>query len=70
MERIDLEKSEVALLNSASIIYAAYVTKGVVSGENEDEYLQTAISVAIRLAKTIDQNVSADSEINGGLLGG
>ncbi|MFT5526915.1 MAG: hypothetical protein ACI9HK_004895, partial [Pirellulaceae bacterium] len=42
-----LQPSEVAVLQSASTIYAAYIQSGQVNEENTDEFLQRSLREAL-----------------------
>jgi hypothetical protein len=59
-----LQPSEVAVLHSASTIYAAYIQNGQVSEENTDEYLQRSLREALRLALTAERAIIAEGEVD------
>lgn len=61
---MSLQPTEIALLEAASRIYAARLVAGQVPGGGETEALRTAVTEALRLARTIDENVMADKELD------
>jgi len=59
---LDLQPNEVALLDAAARIYAAYVTSGQVGGpETADQFVARAVHEAAKLAYTVERSV-ADAE--------
>jgi len=57
-----LQHSESILCAMASQIFAAYISNGNVDHTNEDEYIDRAANVAIKLASRIDRAVESDDE--------
>ena len=63
-----LERSESAVLEAASRIYAAYITSGAVTQENQGQYELLSMKTAIRMAVMADEMVQSDDEQGGDLL--
>lgn len=61
---VKLQPSEVALLNSASAIYAGRLAAGSVAVGSESEAIQQAIAEAIQMAQLIDDSVMSDKEFD------
>jgi hypothetical protein len=57
-----LQQSEAAILHAASRIYAAQVTAGVIPPGGEDLAITSAIRVAARMARSIEQLIQSDDE--------
>lgn len=68
--RLELLKSEAAVLAAASRIYAAGITSRQVTPENESEMAEKAIRIAIAMAQRVDVLVSSDEELRSPLGGG
>jgi hypothetical protein len=62
-----LEESEAQVVQAASRIYAAYVSSGAVTPENEEELVGKAVRVALYMAQVTDQLVLSDDENPGGV---
>ena len=58
----DLQESEKTLVQTAGRIYGSYVEAGLVTPENKDEYINTAIQDAIRIASRIEDIVTEAEE--------
>ena len=61
---VKLQPSEVALLGSASTIYAGRLAAGAIAEGGESEAMQKAVGEAIQIAKLIDASVMADEEFD------
>lgn len=61
---ISLKPTEQTLTDSASRIYAAYITTGRVTDGEEKEWMERAIREAILIARTIDEAVMSDGEFD------
>ena len=61
---MNLQPTEVALLDAASRIYSARLASGKVPDGGEDAALQTSMNESIRLARLIDETVMADKELD------
>lgn len=61
---ITLQPSEQVLVNAASVIYAAYITTGRVEDGQEAVWMERSIKAAIRIARTTDEAVQADKEVD------
>lgn len=61
---IALQPSESVLVQAAATIYAGYVVAGRVEDADTDEWLQRSIREALKLARTVDENVMADDELD------
>ena len=59
-----LQPTEIALLQAASRIYAARLAADRVPGGGEVEALRTAVAESMSLARTIDESVMADKELD------
>ena len=60
----DLKPSETAIFRGAANIYAAYVSSGQATPENNKEMMKRAISIAIAMARGVDDAVKSDDEIS------
>jgi len=61
----DLQENEKILVQTAGRIFGSYVEAGLVTPENKDEYINTAIQDTIRIASRIEDIVSdADEQIH------
>ncbi|RKZ04199.1 hypothetical protein DRQ25_17245 [Candidatus Fermentibacteria bacterium] len=58
----DLQENEKTLVQTAGRIYGSYIEAGLVTPENKDEYINTAIHDAIRIASRIEDIVSDAEE--------
>ena len=58
----DLQESEKTLVQTAGRIYGSYVEAGLVTPENKDEYINTAVQDAIKIASRIEDIVSDAEE--------
>lgn len=65
--RINLENDEVAVLDAASHIFAAFICANQCTRDNQEAVLQNAVELAIRMAKMVDERVSAGVEMRSGL---
>lgn len=61
---IALQPSESVLVQAAATIYAGYVVAGRVEDAHVNEWLERSIREALKLAKTVDDNVTADDEMD------
>ncbi len=59
---LNLQPSEVAVLDAASRILAAYIASKDTSGA-EDEYLDRALHLAIKLAMRTEETVACKGEV-------
>ena len=71
---LKLQPSEVAITQSASQIYAAYIVADKVAEGDEDRWMERSIKEAIRIADSVDRSVIAEDEVDSnetqaGLLG-
>lgn len=57
-----LEKSEIVIINAASRIFSAYIAAGQVTAQNETEKIDKAITIAINMARKVENLVLSDSE--------
>lgn len=57
-----LEKSEEAVVHSASRIYAAMIVSGSVDFDHEEEAIKRAVYSAVRIAILTDEVVLSDDE--------
>ncbi len=58
-----LHSSETVVVHSASRIFSAFVTGGKVNEQNEEQMIEKAIDLAIRIARRTDTLVMDDDEI-------
>ena len=58
----DLQENEKTLVQTAGRIYGSYIEAGLVTPENRNEYINTAIQDAIRIASRIEDIVSDAEE--------
>ena len=58
----DLQENEKTLVQTAGRIFGSYVEAGLVTPENKDEYINTAIHDAIKIASRIEDIVSDAEE--------
>ena len=61
---IKLQQSEGYIIQAAAQIYAAHIVSGRIEGGQEDACMQQAIRDAIRIAKTVDEVVIAEGEMD------
>ena len=57
-----LQRSESIITMAAAEIFSAYVASGQVSDDNANEKVGRAVSLAIALARQVEQSVQSDSE--------
>lgn len=60
-----LQTSEGIVAGMASRLLAAYIAAGQVNPANEDEMIEKALSLAIRLARLTDRTIESDDENSG-----
>lgn len=58
----DLQDNEKTLVQTAGRIFGSYIEAGLVTPENKDKYIKTAVQDAISLASRIEDVVSEASE--------
>jgi hypothetical protein len=63
---INLQPTEIGVLDSASAIFAAKVASGKVDAENEAQVIEESVAQAIKLAKLVEDAVKTKGEIRGG----
>lgn len=61
---MSLQPSEGLVLSAASRIYAGYIAAGKVNPGDEDAYMQRAMDAALHLAKTLDERIVSDNEMD------
>ena len=61
---IKLQPSEAVIVGAAAQIYAAYVIAGRAEEGDETQWMERSIREAISIAKTVDSNVQADTELD------
>ena len=57
-----LQRSESIITMAAAEIFSAYVASGQVSDGNANEKVARAVSLAIALARQVEESVQSDSE--------
>jgi len=57
-----LQPSESNVCEMASRIFAAYVSSGQLTTENEDQLIERSISIAIKMAQKTDRTIESDNE--------
>ncbi len=57
-----LQWSESVILSAASRIFAAYITAGKVTADNEEQMMLKAIQTAIKMSDKTDAMVKSDEE--------
>lgn len=62
---IRLQHSEGIVAEMASRLLAAYIAAGQVNLANEDEMIEKALSLAIRMARLADRTIESDDENSG-----
>jgi len=62
---LHLQHSEGVVILAASHIYSAYIAAGRVPEGQENRYLERSIHEALRIAKTVENNVVAEGEMDG-----
>ena len=60
---LSLQATEGVLVQAAAQIYSAYIISGRAAEGEEAHWMKKAISEAIQIAKTTDENVIADDEV-------
>ena len=63
---INLQPTEIGVLDSASAIFSAKVVSGKVGPENEDQLIEESWAQAIKMAKIVENAVKTKGEIRGG----
>ena len=63
-EYMNLQPTEVGILNSASTIFAAKVSSGRVDSNNEDQAIEESVDQAIKLAKRVERLVKTHGEMS------
>lgn len=61
---LTLRPSESAVFQSASIIYAAYITSGKVNEGEENRWMEKALREAVKLAQASDDVIISDGEFD------
>jgi hypothetical protein len=59
---VSLQPSEGMIFQSASTIYAAYVSAGKVADEEVGKWMKRAIREAVAIAQAIDEAIISDDE--------
>jgi len=59
---LKLQPSEAAVFHGATRIYAAYITRGLVTEDSEQEWMAKATREAIQLALTAEEAIQSDDE--------
>ena len=57
-----LEDTEKTLIDAASRILAAHISRGDISGDVRDKDVRDAVTKAIKMARMVDNAVHADDE--------
>ncbi len=58
-----LQHSESVIVQAAAQIYAAYIAAGRVAQDNEPEWMKRSIREAIMIARSVDDAVISDGEM-------
>ena len=61
---ISLQPSEGIIIAAAANIYAAYISAGRVEDAQESEWMERSIREAIRIARTVDESIQSDAEMD------
>ena len=61
---LTLQPSEVAVVDAASRIFAAYVSSGRVKDEDVERWMERSIREAIRIALTTEKIIIAENEMD------
>ncbi|MDV6033563.1 MAG: hypothetical protein F9B45_26425 [Phycisphaera sp. RhM] len=62
-KHITLQHSESVIVQAAAQIYSAYITSGRVSDDDTTKYLKQSIKDAITIARSVDDVVISDGEM-------
>ena len=62
-EYLNLQSTEIGILQGAAAIFAAKVASGKVAADNEDEVVEESVKQAIDLAKTVEYAVKTKGEM-------
>ena len=62
-EYLNLQPTEVGILNGAAAIFAAKIASGKVGAENESQVVEESVKQAIDLAKTVEYAVKTKGEM-------
>jgi hypothetical protein len=57
-----LQSSEETVVHAASRIFSSYIVMGKVTKENEDQLIEDAISIAVKIATKTDIILQSDEE--------
>ncbi|HUG38346.1 MAG TPA: hypothetical protein VML54_15415 [Candidatus Limnocylindrales bacterium] len=60
-----LQRSESIITLAAAEIFSAFVASGQVSDDNANEKVGRAVSLAVALARQVEESVQSDSEATG-----
>lgn len=63
-EYVNLQSSEIALLNAAATIFSSYISANKVNDNNESEILNKSISISFKMAEIIEKNTLCEEEIS------
>jgi hypothetical protein len=58
-----LQPSEMAVFKCASQIFAAYVSLGLVTEDNKNDYYKIAVRDAIRIGTIVEKSIQSDNEL-------
>ena len=61
---LNLQESEAVVVQTAGIVYAAFMQNGQASRENETELIGRSVKIAIEIAKQVDEKVRSDQEMS------
>lgn len=61
---LNLQDSEAVVVQTAGIIYAAFIRSGQVKPESERELIGRAVKTAIEIARQVDEKVRSDGEVS------
>ncbi len=62
-EYINLQSTEIGVLESAASIFAAKIQSGSVNSDNEQDMINESVAQAIKLARKVDESIRAEGEM-------
>ena len=60
---LNLQESEAVVVQTAGIIYAAFIQSGKSASQSDDDLVEKSVQIAIDIAKLTDEKVRSDQEL-------
>lgn len=62
-EYINLQPTELGIVQSSAILLAAKISNSSVSPANEDEVISHCVHMAVKIAKMVDETIHSEGEM-------